>query len=185
MHSNAQAPYTGTTASAGHDLHNVEEIWLDPNTTKIASTGLGIQIPKGYYGRIAPRSSLAQKGVQIMAGIIDSDYVGEIKVLLHNVSKETLHFLPDTRIAQIFIVPHASTDYWEKLDTPPKATTRYSGFGSTDYVAGTNIWARRHSTDPPRAGEVIAQGGNNVVVIMFSRQEEPEMYPTNQLFLGN
>lgn len=74
IHPNAQAPYTGTTASAGHDLHNVGEIWLDPNTTKIVSTGLGIQIPKRYYGQIAPRSSLAQKGIQIMAGIIDSDY---------------------------------------------------------------------------------------------------------------
>lgn len=111
--------------------------------------------------------------------------VGEIKVLLHNVSKETLHLLPGTQIAQILIVPHTSTDYWEKLDTPPNATTRNGGFGSTDYVAGTKIWARRHFTDPPRVGEVIVQGGNNVVVVMFPEQEQPKMYPTNQLFLRN
>lgn len=117
VHPNAQAPYMGTTASAGPDLHNVKEIRLDPNTSQTVPTGIGIQIPKGYHGQIAARSSLAQKGVQIMAGVIDADYVGEIKILLHNVSKESLHFLPGTGIAQILIIPYASTDIWETLDT--------------------------------------------------------------------
>lgn len=76
------------------------------------------------------------------------------------------------------IIPCASTDFWEKLDTPPNATTRYGDFGSTDYVAGTKVWARKHTTDLPRAGEVIAQGDNNIVVVMFPGQDQPEMYPT-------
>lgn len=93
FHPNAQAPYASVTASAGYDLHNIQGVWLDPAITETVATGLGIQIPKGYYGQIAPRSSLAQKEIQIVADIIDSDYVGEIKILLHDVSKETLHFI--------------------------------------------------------------------------------------------
>lgn len=53
-HPNAQAPYVGTTASAGRDLHNVEEIWPEPNTSQTVPTGIGIQTPKGSMVRSLP-----------------------------------------------------------------------------------------------------------------------------------
>jgi dUTP pyrophosphatase len=94
-------------------------------------TGLAVAIPEGFYGRLAPRSGLAmQKGIDVLAGVIDADYRGEISCLLYNAGDELIDLPAQTKICQLII---------EKIITPTAVwvdglsqTSRGSGgFGST------------------------------------------------------
>ena len=87
----AQIPAYQRDEAAGFDLHSIEDVVLKPNERKLISTGLAFEIPKGYEIQIRPRSGLAYKnGITVLnsPGTIDSDYRGEIKVLLINHSNE-------------------------------------------------------------------------------------------------
>jgi dUTP pyrophosphatase len=94
-------------------------------------TGLSVAIPSGHYGRIAPRSGLAAKhGIQVHAGVVDSDYRGEMRVCLINHGSEMVEFKPGDRIAQLIIercliTPAAWAD---NLDSTERGQ---GGFGST------------------------------------------------------
>jgi len=97
----------------------------------LVSTGIALGIPEGNYGRIAPRSGLSYKnGIDIGAGVIDSDYTGEIKVLLINISNEPFEVEVGDRIAQIIIGKYLVTEIEEveKLDESERGD---AGFGST------------------------------------------------------
>lgn len=98
----AIVPTKGTEYSAGYDLYTTEDYDLSPNEHKLFKTGISIKIPNGIYGRIAPRSGLALKsGIDVLAGVIDEDYRGEIGVILINFGKETKSIKKGDRIAQI------------------------------------------------------------------------------------
>ena len=94
-------------------------------------TGLAVAIPEGFYGRVAPRSGLAaQKGIDVLAGVIDADYRGEIGCLLYNAGEETVHLPAQSKICQLII---------EKIITPEAVWVESlsdtirggGGFGST------------------------------------------------------
>lgn len=127
----AMLPSRGSPFSAGLDLHSIEASTLEPNQRQLIRTGLAVAIPEGHYGRLAPRSGLAvQKGIDVLAGVIDADYRGEIQCLLHNTGAEIVELPAQTRICQLIV---------EKMITPTPVwaddltnTTRGSGgFGST------------------------------------------------------
>lgn len=127
----ATLPTRGSPFSAGLDLHCIDNITIGPKERYLAKTGLAVAIPHGYYGRLAPRSGLAVKqGLDVLAGVIDSDYRGEIGCLLYNTSDETIHLPAQSKICQLII---------EKIEMPTAVwadeltdTTRGSGgFGST------------------------------------------------------
>uniref|UniRef100_A0A8C3HNN6 Deoxyuridine 5'-triphosphate nucleotidohydrolase n=1 Tax=Chrysemys picta bellii TaxID=8478 RepID=A0A8C3HNN6_CHRPI len=86
LHLQAHLPIRATPGGAGLDLWVPQEsLTLQPNSRNLVSIGVAIGLPQGYYGRIAPRSSLALKGIDVAAGVINADYTGEVKVLLvHN-----------------------------------------------------------------------------------------------------
>ena len=101
-------PFQANPLDAGYDLFSLEEYWLKPGERKLFSTGISLTIPKGYYGRIADRSGNAFKlGLHVLAGVIDSTYTGEIKVLLYNTNQgdesQSVKITKDMRIAQIII----------------------------------------------------------------------------------
>uniref|UniRef100_A0A8C3F5B4 Deoxyuridine 5'-triphosphate nucleotidohydrolase n=1 Tax=Chrysemys picta bellii TaxID=8478 RepID=A0A8C3F5B4_CHRPI len=86
LHLQAHLPIRATLGSDGLDLRVPQEsLTLQPNSQNLVSIGLAIALPQGYYGHIAPRSSLTLKGIDVGAGVINADYMGEVKVLLvHN-----------------------------------------------------------------------------------------------------
>ncbi len=94
------------------------------------STGIAIAIPKGYVALIWDRSSMGVKGVHRHAGVIDSGYRGEVKVCLHNTTKEPYHIERGDRIAQMLIqeAPNFKQHVVQELDSTNRGD---GGFGST------------------------------------------------------
>jgi dUTP pyrophosphatase len=134
IHWLAKAPSRGSEYAAGLDLCAVEQLFIWPGERKVIATGICIEIPTGFYGRIAPRSGLAVKhGIMTMAGIIDADYRGEIKVVLYNSSKDEhakFEVSPGDRIAQLIL--QAVADFPIEVVAELSDTARAEGgFGST------------------------------------------------------
>ena len=98
----AKIPTQGSKHAAGYDLYAAEEVLVNTLGRKLVKTNISISIPEGYYGRIAPRSGLAYKnGIDVLAGVIDSDYRGELKVILINLSDQEQSIENGDRIAQL------------------------------------------------------------------------------------
>jgi dUTP pyrophosphatase len=84
---NAKAPLQAKAGDAGYDLFATKTIKVRPFERVVVSTGIAVEIPKGYQGRVAPRSGLAvKKGLDVLAGVIDSGYRDEIGVVLINLN---------------------------------------------------------------------------------------------------
>jgi len=105
----AKLPIKATTDSAGYDLYSAEAKVIEPGNRSFISTKIKIQMPKQCFGQLLSRSSLAKQGVDVAAGLIDSDYTGEIKVLLVNNSNEMFPILPGDRIAQLVVMTKQNT----------------------------------------------------------------------------
>ncbi|KAM4722965.1 LOW QUALITY PROTEIN: deoxyuridine 5'-triphosphate nucleotidohydrolase-like, partial [Rhinophrynus dorsalis] len=99
----ALAPYRATPEAAGIDLRARKEERLQIGQVQVFPTGIGIQIPLGHFGLITPRSAF--KGIHIMGWVINTDYQGEIKVLLLNQGPQDLLVQEGDRIAQLVIIP--------------------------------------------------------------------------------
>lgn len=131
-HELAKVPTRGSVDAAGADLHSTEQTVISPGQRKLIGTGLKMQFPKDVYGRIAPRSGLAYKnGIDTLAGVIDPDYRGEVKVLLLNTSDKDFEISVGDRIAQL-IFERFSVPHFKERDSFSEETTRgEGGFGST------------------------------------------------------
>jgi dUTP pyrophosphatase len=103
-----------------------------PGHRVVIPTGLAIQLPTGTYGRIAPRSGLAVKhGVDVLAGVVDPDYTGELKVVLVNTDlRRAFMIRPGYRIAQL-ILENYSTAEIEETPYVEQTERGEEGFGST------------------------------------------------------
>jgi dUTP pyrophosphatase len=118
--------------SAGCDLSSLESYVLRPGERKLFKTGLSIAIPSGLYGRIAPRSGLAFKsGIDVMAGVIDEDYRGELGVILINLGQEDKSIAAGDKIAQLIFENYNRCEFAvvDNLDDTARGT---GGYGSTD-----------------------------------------------------
>lgn len=129
------SPAYQTTGSAGMDLRAVleEPIFLEPLERKLIPTGLFIELPMGYEAQIRPRSGLAFKqGITVLnsPGTVDSDYRGEIKVLLVNISNEPVEIQSGDRIAQMVVAKHEVV-VWEDSQTLADSGRGAGGYGST------------------------------------------------------
>ncbi|WP_457562047.1 dUTP diphosphatase, partial [Caminibacter pacificus] len=105
---NAKIPAYQTKEAAGFDLHSIEDVVIKPGERKLIGTGLAFEIEFGYEVQIRPRSGLAFKhGITVLntPGTIDSDYRGEIKVLLINLGDEPFEIKEGERIAQAVVAP--------------------------------------------------------------------------------
>jgi dUTP diphosphatase len=129
----AQCPKAGSEGAAGMDLYADKELTIDPNGKALVPLNISIKVPWGYYGRIAPRSSLAYKHhIDVGAGVVDSDYMGPVGVVLFNLSPDTpFKVNVGDRVAQLIL---------ERISVPTITVVsefQYStkrgegGFGST------------------------------------------------------
>lgn len=130
-------PTRATAGSAAYDLRYTpkdgDSIVVRPNDTEVLPTGLSIELPDGYAALVCSRSGLAAKhGIHVLnsPGVIDSDYRGEIGVILHNAGGNDVIFRAGDRIAQLMIVPVLSVD-WVSVDALGETDRGSGGFGST------------------------------------------------------
>lgn len=131
LESTAIIPTKGSEFAAGYDLYSLESVVIQPLHRFALRTGISVEIPTGLYGRIAPRSGLAaNKGVDVLAGVIDSDFRGELKVILINLGQHPLSISKGDKIAQLVLESCTHLDI-EELDTLNSTERGHNGFGST------------------------------------------------------
>lgn len=125
-------PTQGTEYAAGYDLYAAEDATIYKVSRKLVKTNIAISIPDGYYGRIAPRSGLAYKnGIDVMAGVIDSDYRGDIGVILFNTdTNNDFSVKAGDRIAQI-IIEKCYKVTWVESENLTDSARSQGGYGST------------------------------------------------------
>lgn len=128
----AKTPLRANASDAGADLYSIEDLWIPPLSRMLVRTGISLEIPSGVYGRIAPRSGLALKhGVDVLAGVIDPGYRGEIGVVLYNTDQNsTFKVLQGDRIAQIIFETFHSFGFEEVTDLENSSRAN-NGFGSS------------------------------------------------------
>ncbi len=126
-------PAYATSGSSGIDLRSAEDLCIPPGEWRAVSTGLRIELPSGYEAQIRPRSGLALRyGVTVLnsPGTVDSDYRGELKVILINHGKETFEVKRGDRIAQLVIVRVERVDIKE-VEELEETERGEGGFGHT------------------------------------------------------
>ncbi len=133
-------PRYATSGSAGLDLTAAisEQLTLDPGRRTAIPTGIVLEIPAGYEGQIRPRSGLAAKaGVTLTncVGTVDSDYRGEVKVLVINLGQLPYRFEPGERIAQLVVMPVPQVEVIECAELSLPDQRGAGGFGSTGRLA--------------------------------------------------
>ena len=124
-------PSRGSSFAAGLDIYSIEDLTIGPRERATVRTGLAVAVPHGFYGRVAPRSGLAVKqGLDVLAGVIDSDYRGELCCVLYNTSPAYMSLPAGSKICQLIIekiiTPKAA--WAENLDDTARGA---GGFGST------------------------------------------------------
>ena len=125
-----KAPRPG---DAGYDLYAITGCRVAPGKRVLVETGLHIEMPAGYVGLVKGRSSVAMAGLHTLAGVIDSAYRGELKILLVNLASEELRIRVGQKIAQLLIVPvyAAPLEFVDTLDELSSTERGAGGFGST------------------------------------------------------
>ena len=148
---NAKLPLKSTDGAAGLDLFSAESCTIKPGEIKLIKTDIALVCPEGTYGRIAPRSGLTiNQQLDVRAGVIDSDYRGNIAVAMHNIGTEDRNLPSGTKIAQLIFEQISNVNIIETNQLP--ATVRGShGFGSTDVsaVSPTNTESNTHTATTP------------------------------------
>lgn len=126
----ATLPHRAHPTDAGADLRALEAHEIYPGEQKLVDTGVAVKIPRGFAGFIYNRSSQGQKGITIphSVGVIDSDYRGNLKVLLKNISEDPYNIEPGDRIAQLVIQRVELPTFRDAWNDTQRGT---GGFGST------------------------------------------------------
>lgn len=138
LHPDAQLPTKAHASDAAFDLYvSGIDWWQTGNGVYILKTGIAVEIPEGYYGQIAGRSSLGKEGYVVLGGVIDSSYRGEVSVMLARMNERadsntqpSFVFTPGDRIAQLLILPVPQVEVVE-VDELSSSERGTGGFGST------------------------------------------------------
>lgn len=130
---NATLPTYMTNGSSGLDLYSAEEKIIPPGKWEVISTGIAVEIPYGYEGEVRSRSGIAKEhGIFVLnsPGTIDSDYRGEVKVILMNLGEESFKVNIGDRIAQLVISPVVKAEVLE-VEELSNTERNAGGFGHT------------------------------------------------------
>jgi dUTP pyrophosphatase len=135
LHPDATVPARSRPGDAGYDLRSVETFTLAPGERRLVATGIAVAIPEGAAGLVTPRSGLAiEQGVTTLnaPGLIDPNYRGEVRVILHNAGGEPHEVHVGDRIAQLLLVPYWAPALVAVDELPPAPDGRgAAGFGSS------------------------------------------------------
>ena len=131
----AMLPHYASAEAAGADLkaHTSSDITIPPKTIRLIPTGLQFEIPEGFEIQVRPRSGLALKhGITVLnsPGTIDSDYRGEVGVIIMNHGEDVFNIQRGERIAQMVICPVMKAE-WVEVKELPLTSRADGGFGST------------------------------------------------------
>ena len=133
-----ELPEYATEGAAGMDVLAAEDVVLVPGARHAVATGLAVALPHGFEIQVRPRSGLALKhGISVpnAPGTIDSDYRGEVKVILINHGAESFEIRRGDRIAQLVLAP-VTRATWLKVDELDETARGEGGFGSTGGAGG-------------------------------------------------
>lgn len=138
LNEGAKAPIYSSDGAIGLDLfahinfRNDGTVTLRPGQRMGFPTGVKMAIPEGYYGRVAPKSGLASKaGLDVLAGVIDSDYRGEIIVLLINLGQSPVVIHNGEKIAQLIFEKAVKATHFHQVESLDETKRGEGGFGST------------------------------------------------------
>ncbi len=126
-------PAYATSGAAGMDVVSAEDVLIAPGARHAVATGLALAIPQGYEIQVRPRSGLALKhGITVpnTPGTIDSDYRGELKVILINLGEEPFAIQRGDRVAQLVLAPVVQAA-WDEVAELDETERGEGGFGST------------------------------------------------------
>jgi dUTP pyrophosphatase len=130
---NANIPSRGSDESAGLDICTIESATIAAGQRALLRTGVAMSMPRGYVGLIWPRSKLAAKmGVDVLAGVVDSDYRGEIMVSLLNTGQDAVELRSGDKVAQMIIQKHFSDMEKNVVDDLDRTMRGYSGVNSSE-----------------------------------------------------
>lgn len=130
INENAILPRRATDGSAGFDLFATQNCILWPGASALIASGISMAIPPGFCGMIWPRSGMATRhAIDRLAGLIDSDYRGEVMISLINHGDRQVEIKRGDRIAQLVVTSFLPD--WEERSDLPDPGTRWGGFGST------------------------------------------------------
>jgi dUTP pyrophosphatase len=127
----ATLPRRAHPEDAGWDLASAESLEIPAGEWRLVNTGIGITVPPGTYGRIAPRSGMSMKGIVVNAGVVDRSYTGLVKVLLHNLSHQPFAVAKGDRVAQLVLERIAADAELVEVTTLEQSERGDGGFGST------------------------------------------------------
>lgn len=141
FHERAKIPTRAHETDAGYDLYALEDYFIEVGATQVVKTGVGFEVPSGYFAKIFDRSSVASRGVVTSAGVCDSGYTGEYKIVMHNFSNQTgynsrtmtsgFRINAGDKIAQVVILK-CETPPLEEVDSFTPSDRGEGGFGSSD-----------------------------------------------------
>ncbi|MDA3836832.1 MAG: dUTP diphosphatase [Nanoarchaeota archaeon] len=131
LHPDAKLPLYAKPGDAGMDIFSYEDVIIYPGKRHSVSTGVSIALPIGYVSLIWDKSGIALNGLTKMAGVIDSEYRGEYKILLLNVSDKPYEIKKGQKVAQILIQEIVSPEIEEVEELDMDTSRGTGGFGST------------------------------------------------------
>jgi dUTP pyrophosphatase len=132
LHPKANLPTKANPADAGLDLYALDVTEVPAGRYRLVSTGIAVSIPEGWCGIIKSRSSVALKqSCEVGAGVIDSGYAGEVRVLLRNHSERIQWFNTGDRIAQLLLLPVPKVNVVEVKEFEEETARGEGGFGSS------------------------------------------------------
>jgi deoxyuridine 5'-triphosphate nucleotidohydrolase len=185
LHENATAPERGSDEAAGLDMYSTNDTCIKPGTQTKLGTGVALEIPKGYHGQLHVRSGHAVRhSLRVEAGTIDSDYRGEIFIVMSNNGESAYNVKAGERIAQLIIVkdPMVTVEVNDSLATTARNT---NGFGSTGVTkigdkmnthkmrSSTPVEHMHHSPSSTTAAAATMQGGDQEPVCNVDISHDP------------
>lgn len=132
IYPDAILPQTMRTGDAAMDFYAYNNYQVKPGERVVASTGVAIAIPDGYWGNVRDRGGLAAKhGIHTMAGVVDANYRGEVQIVIINLGSETYDIKKGDRICQMIIERHEQVelDEVEELDETNRGEGRFASSG--------------------------------------------------------